>query len=58
MLWIFVKKIEGGKQLHFSRFDEGFYDFIGKIIHSLIDSKIPKFNFWVLGCLKHGLKLW
>jgi hypothetical protein len=35
MLWIFVKKVEEGKQLHFSGFDED--DLIGKIVHSSID---------------------
>jgi hypothetical protein len=37
MFWIFVKKVEGGEQLHFSGFDEGFYDLIGDGIHSSID---------------------
>jgi len=42
MLWIFVKKV-GGKQLHFNKFDEGFYDFTGETIHSSIDSKDSRF---------------
>jgi hypothetical protein len=37
MFWIFVKIVEGGGQLHFSRFDEGFYDLIGDGVHFLID---------------------
>jgi hypothetical protein len=37
MLCIFVKKVEGGKQLNFSGFDEGFYDLTREIIHSLVD---------------------
>jgi hypothetical protein len=42
MLWLFVKNVEGGKQLHFNRFDEGFYGFIGETVHSLVDSKDSK----------------
>ncbi len=37
MFWLFVKKVEGGKQLHFSRFDESFHDLTRQTIHSLID---------------------
>jgi hypothetical protein len=37
MLWIFVKKVEGGGQLYFSGFDEDFCDFIRETIHSLVD---------------------
>jgi hypothetical protein len=37
MLWIFVIKVEGEKQLHFSEFDEGFYDLVGETVHSSID---------------------
>jgi hypothetical protein len=37
MLWIFVKKVEGGEQLHFSGFDVGFYDLTRETIHSLVD---------------------
>jgi hypothetical protein len=37
MLWLFAKNVEGGKQLHLSRFDENFHDFTREIIHSLID---------------------
>jgi hypothetical protein len=36
------QKNEGGEQLPFSRFDEGFYDFIGETIHSSIDSRDSK----------------
>jgi hypothetical protein len=39
MLWIFVKKVEGGEQLHFSGFDEGFYDLTRNTIQSLVDSR-------------------
>ncbi len=50
------QKNEGGEQLPFSRFDEGFYDFIGETIHSSIDSRDSKV--WILGpsCLKDGPK--
>ncbi len=37
MLWIFAKKVEGGEHLCSSGFDEGFYDLIGEIVHSLVD---------------------
>jgi hypothetical protein len=37
------QKIEGGKQLHFSRFDENFHDFTGETINSSIDSGDSKF---------------
>jgi hypothetical protein len=37
MLWIFVKKVEGEEQLHFSGLDEGFYDVTKETIHSLVD---------------------
>jgi hypothetical protein len=47
MLWLFVKKVEGGKQLHFSRFDESFHDLTGETVHSSIDSK--DFKFQILG---------
>jgi hypothetical protein len=47
MLWLFVEKIEGGKQLHFSKFDENFHDLIGKIVHSSIDSCNSRF--YILG---------
>jgi hypothetical protein len=36
-VWLFVKEVEGGKQLQFSKFDEGFHDLTRKIIHSSID---------------------
>jgi hypothetical protein len=42
MFWLL--KVEGGKQLHFSRFDESFHDFAGKTIHSPIDLKDSKFS--------------
>jgi hypothetical protein len=32
------KKVEGGKQLHFSKFDESFHDLTRKIVYSSIDS--------------------
>jgi hypothetical protein len=44
MFWLFVKKVEGGKQLHFSRFDEGFHNVITKTIHSSIGSKDSRFK--------------
>jgi hypothetical protein len=43
MLWLFVKKVEGGKQLHFSKFDENFYDFIGETVYSSIGSRYFRF---------------
>jgi len=43
MFQIFVKKLEGGKQLHSSGFDESFYDLIGETVHSSIDSRDSKF---------------
>jgi hypothetical protein len=43
MLWIFVKKVEGGEQLHFSGFDEVFYDLTTEIVHSSYDSRDSKF---------------
>jgi hypothetical protein len=47
MLWIFVKKVEGGEQLHSNRFDEAFYDLIGKTVNSLID--LRDYRFKILG---------
>jgi hypothetical protein len=44
MLWLFVKKVEGGKQLHFSRFDESFHDLIRETIHSSIDLRDSRFQ--------------
>ncbi len=43
MFWLFVKKVEIGKQLHFNRFGEGFHDLTGETIHSLVDSGDSKF---------------
>jgi hypothetical protein len=37
MLWLFVKKVEGRKQLHFSRFDESFHDLTRETVYSSID---------------------
>jgi len=37
------KKLEGRKQLCFSRFDERFHDLIGETIHSSIDSGDSRF---------------
>jgi hypothetical protein len=37
------QKVEGRKQLHFSKFDESFHYFIGKTIHSSSDSGDSKF---------------
>jgi hypothetical protein len=34
MFWLFVKKVERGKQLHLARFDEIFHDFTRETIHS------------------------
>jgi hypothetical protein len=31
------QKIEGGKQLHFNRFDESFHRLIGETVYSSID---------------------
>jgi len=36
MFWLFVKKVKGIKQLHFSRFDESFHNLTTKTIHSSI----------------------
>jgi len=44
MLWLFVKKVEGGKQLYFNSFDESFHDLTGEIVHSSIDSGDSKFQ--------------
>ncbi len=55
MFWLFVKKVEGGKQLHFNKFDENFHDLTRKTIHSSIDLGDSKS--WVLGYLKDGLKM-
>jgi hypothetical protein len=43
MFFLFVKKNKGGKQLHFSRFDEGFRGLIRKTIHFSIDSEYSIF---------------
>jgi hypothetical protein len=43
MLWLFVKKVEGGKQLHLSRSDEGFHNLIVETIHSSIGLGDSKF---------------
>jgi hypothetical protein len=37
MLWVFVKKVERRKQLHFGKFDEGFYNVTQTTLHSLVD---------------------
>jgi len=39
-----VKKVEGRKQLHFSKFDESFHDFTRKTIHSSIDLGDSRFQ--------------
>jgi hypothetical protein len=36
--WLFVKKIEGRKQLYFNKFDESFHDLKGVVVHSSSDS--------------------
>jgi hypothetical protein len=43
MFWLFVKKVEGGKQLHLNKFDEGFHGLIKETIHSLVDSRDSRF---------------
>jgi hypothetical protein len=37
------QKVEGGKQLHFNKFDESFYDLTRETIHSSIDSRNSRF---------------
>jgi hypothetical protein len=44
MPWLFVKKVEGGKQLHFRKFDESFHDLTRENVHSSIDSRDSRFQ--------------
>jgi hypothetical protein len=44
MFWVFVKEVKKTKQLHFDRFNEGFYGLTKVTFHFVVDSKDFRFK--------------
>jgi hypothetical protein len=57
MFWLFVKKVEGGKRLHFNIFDGNFHDLTRETVRSPTDLGDSRFQILGFRLLENGLKM-